>query len=48
MKKLPLALGLLALLAACGVDGAPTPPKPKPQSGVTLSGSARVGVAAKL
>lgn len=50
MKQLTAALGLLFLLGACGVDGAPTPPepKPKPQSGVTLSGSARVGVSAKL
>jgi hypothetical protein len=44
------ALGLLAFLAACGVDGAPVPPepKPKPPSAVTISGSARMGVVAKL
>ncbi|MDZ4310171.1 MAG: hypothetical protein U1A24_06410 [Cypionkella sp.] len=38
MKFLPL-LALLAL-TACGADGQPT----APQSGVTLSGDARVGV----
>ena len=50
MKQLIAAFGLLAFLAACGVDGGPVPPQPKakPQSAVTLSGSARVGVQAKL
>lgn len=48
MKQLTAALGLLVLLAACGVDGAPTQPEPTPQSGVTLSGSARIGVTSKL
>ena len=36
-----LMLTALALLAACGADGKPTPPQ---ASGVTLSGDARVGV----
>ena len=48
MKQLTAALGLLVFLAACGVDGAPTPPEPKPQSGVTIGGDARVGVTTKL
>jgi hypothetical protein len=42
-KPLPLALSLAAtlLLAACGVDGEPQAPA---QTGVTISGEARVGV----
>lgn len=48
MKQLTAALCLLMFLTACGVAGAPTPPEPKPQSSVTLSGSARVGVSTKL
>jgi hypothetical protein len=36
-----LALPALALLAACGADGAPQPPV-KP--GITISGDARIGV----
>ncbi|MDB5659807.1 MAG: hypothetical protein JWS10_2422 [Cypionkella sp.] len=38
MKFLPLLA--LALLTACGADGPPT----APQSGVTISGDARVGI----
>ncbi|MDB5664359.1 hypothetical protein [Cypionkella sp.] len=38
MKFLPLFA--LALLTACGADGPPT----APQSGVTISGDARVGI----
>ncbi len=44
-----VALALVALVAACGVDGPPTPPvKEKPRSGITISGDARVGVTANL
>lgn len=41
-----LILGMIATLAACGVDGAPKPPPPKPaqSTGVSISGDARVGV----
>lgn len=45
MRIAPL-LPLLALLAACGADGRPT--APEPQTGVTLSGDARLGVTGKL
>ncbi|WP_375689030.1 hypothetical protein [Pseudooceanicola sp. LIPI14-2-Ac024] len=41
------AILTLALLAACGVDGAPVPPtrsSATPANGVTISGEARVGV----
>ncbi len=38
------ALGAILLLAACGADGAPTPPPAKPPSGLVLSGEAAVGV----
>jgi predicted small lipoprotein YifL len=44
-----IALALIALLAACGVDGPPTPPvKDKPRSGITISGDARIGATATL
>lgn len=45
MKTL-IALGLVCLIAGCGADGAPIPPKPKSDSAVTmtLSGTAEVGV----
>ncbi|SFC92307.1 argininosuccinate lyase [Tropicimonas isoalkanivorans] len=45
-RGLFLLLGLCAL-SACGVDGAPVPPSDRPdhvQPGITLSGSAKVGV----
>ncbi|MEZ5777601.1 MAG: argininosuccinate lyase [Paracoccaceae bacterium] len=40
-----ILVALLSGLAACGVDGAPTPPA-KP--GVTISGTAKVGVSGSL
>lgn len=46
MTRLLAAFGLLALLAACGADGEPTPPPAK--SGISISGDARFGVVAKL
>ena len=39
-----IALCLLALLAACGADGAPTPPEAAPAPGLKLSGGVKVGV----
>ncbi|MEH6833280.1 MULTISPECIES: argininosuccinate lyase [Falsihalocynthiibacter] len=46
MKKL-VFLGLFATLAACGVDGAPTPPETTTPTGITVSGEARMGVVTK-
>lgn len=34
----------LATLAACGADGPPTRPEPAPEPGLTVTGSAYVGV----
>ncbi|WP_102225580.1 argininosuccinate lyase [Acidimangrovimonas sediminis] len=57
MIRLAATLGLAALVAACGADGAPTPPPAKPDNTVTsrdgssslsISGDARVGVVSKL
>ena len=48
----PLLLAALALmlaaLAACGVDGAPTRPEPTPAPGIHVSGEARIGVVSSL
>lgn len=48
MKQIVLLLALLSLtllsLSGCGVDGEPVPPR----TGVTISGTAAIGVAGKL
>jgi hypothetical protein len=45
MTRAALALLLPVFLAACGADGAPVPPESSaPQSGVAISGDARIGV----
>lgn len=36
---------LVVLLASCGVDGAPTPPA---EPGLTVTGTARIGVSGSL
>ena len=40
------ALCVLALvgLAGCGVDGEPLPPESKPETGLTISGRAEIGI----
>ncbi len=43
MSRLAL-LAALALLAGCGVDGAPERPESNPPVGVTISGTAEVGI----
>jgi len=49
MKKTVVAILLSAgLLAGCGVDGAPEKPEPKVKTGVTISGTAKVGVTGTL
>ncbi|WP_353473603.1 argininosuccinate lyase [Salipiger sp. H15] len=43
-----LALGLVAMLAACGADGVPTRPEPKDtarEPGVSVHGTVKMGVA---
>ena len=43
--KTVAALALMALLAACGADGTPErPQKGDPMFGVTLSGTAEMGI----
>ncbi|RCW82104.1 hypothetical protein [Paracoccus lutimaris] len=46
--RLTALAALLALSAACGVDGPPTRPEPAPEPGLTVSGEARVGVVSTL
>ncbi|MFC3060526.1 hypothetical protein [Paenirhodobacter populi] len=49
MTRITLTLALLAtLLAACGVDGPPKPPREVKQSDVSISGEARFGVSTRL
>ena len=45
MTRLIPALLATALLAACGVDGSPTHPEPRPTPGVSISGTVEIGVA---
>ena len=51
MTRAALFVTILAL-AACGVDGKPVPPPPKPTTGsggsITITGDARVGATARL
>ncbi len=37
---------LVALVAACGVDGEPERPEPRPAPGVTITGTSSLGVSA--
>lgn len=39
-----ILLSALVTLAACGTDGPPRAPEPAPQTGITMSGEARMGV----
>ena len=44
MTRIAFALLGVAFLAACGVDGAPTRPEPRPAVGLTISGTAEIGI----
>jgi len=44
MTRFIPALMITALLAACGVDGSPTHPEPRPAPGVSISGAVEIGV----
>jgi hypothetical protein len=48
MTRLAAFSALLALLAACGVDGPPRPPaeepERRPEPGIAISGSVNVGI----
>jgi hypothetical protein len=54
MTRALTALAFASLLAACGVDGAPVPPRDAPQSSsgngttLTVTGDARFGAEATL
>ena len=48
MTRLPFIALMLLALAACGIDGAPIPPgedepREKEETGITVSGDARLG-----
>ena len=44
MIRMIPGLVMTALLAACGVDGVPSHPDPTPQAGLTVTGTAEIGV----
>jgi len=44
MTRFIPALMITALVAACGVDGAPTRPEQRPAAGLSLSGTAEIGI----
>ena len=44
VARVLLATALLGWLAACGVDGPPERPEPRPGAGITVTGSAEIGV----
>ena len=44
MTRALAALTLVATLAACGADGAPSQPTDTPKPGIAITGSARMGV----
>jgi|AntRauMFilla1563_2_1112583.scaffolds.fasta_scaffold233815_2 hypothetical protein len=47
MKRLITLAMLTGFLAACGVDGEPTPPEPHAQTGLTITGTAEIGIAGR-
>ena len=44
VARVLLATALLGWLAACGVDGPPERPEPRPSAGITVTGAAEIGV----
>ncbi|WP_416914656.1 MAG: argininosuccinate lyase [Roseicyclus sp.] len=44
VARVLLATALLGWLAACGVDGPPERPEPRPSAGITVTGTAQIGV----
>lgn len=46
MIRAVLVLAMMASLSACGADGDPIPPAPKetPKPGVSISGTASIGI----
>ena len=39
-----IAATTMITLTACGVDGPPVPPEPAPKPGVSITGSAEIGI----
>ncbi len=44
MKRMIMVLAALGTLSACGVDGSPTHPEPRPEPGVSISGTVEIGI----
>ena len=45
MIRTILMLAVLTGLTACGVDGRPTAPEPRPAAGLSVTGTAEIGIA---
>ena len=43
MRRIAL-VGMIVMLAGCGVDGPPEPPAPQAGTGLTVSGDVRTGI----
>ena len=44
MTRVILIVAMLTGLAACGVDGSPTAPEPRPANGLSITGTAEIGI----
>jgi len=44
MTRTILMVAMLAGLSACGVDGRPTAPEPRPAAGIAVTGTAEIGI----
>jgi hypothetical protein len=44
MTRVFLIVAMLAGLSACGVDGRPTAPEPRPATGLSITGTAEIGI----
>ncbi|MCR9069413.1 MAG: argininosuccinate lyase [Rhodobacteraceae bacterium] len=44
MIRIVACVALFSALVACGVDGEPERPEPRPATGITITGTVEVGI----